>query len=170
MALVTVAAFLFFEQRDSSALIRKLVWSIVIPVGHSGSAYMVFGPLGKMTRILSARMSCGPEPRDQLPPLLFTLTVTAYLAASLRVWPLNTHMSQLHMTLQLCCAILASHAQMEPGICCLDCASRKVSSFAHMLQGQGFLQASWRFACSAATCWSERLTMRRHGFCGHGRC
>ncbi|CAL5229422.1 g12744 [Coccomyxa viridis] len=31
MALVTVAAFLFFEQRDSSALIRKLVWSIVIP-------------------------------------------------------------------------------------------------------------------------------------------
>ena len=32
MALVTVAAFLFFEQRESSALIRKLVWTIVIPV------------------------------------------------------------------------------------------------------------------------------------------
>lgn len=32
MALVTAAAFLFFEERDSSALIRKLVWSIVIPV------------------------------------------------------------------------------------------------------------------------------------------
>ena len=34
MALVTAAAFLFFEERDSSALIRKLVWSIVIPVGR----------------------------------------------------------------------------------------------------------------------------------------
>ena len=32
MALVTAAAFLFFEERDSSALIRKLVWSIIIPV------------------------------------------------------------------------------------------------------------------------------------------
>ncbi|CAK0787203.1 hypothetical protein CVIRNUC_010419 [Coccomyxa viridis] len=31
MALVTAAAFLFFEERDSSALIRKLVWSIIIP-------------------------------------------------------------------------------------------------------------------------------------------
>ncbi len=32
MALVTVAAFLFFEERNSSALIRKLVWSMVVPV------------------------------------------------------------------------------------------------------------------------------------------
>ena len=74
MALVTVAAFLFFEQRDSSALIRKLVWSIVIPVGHSGSTYMVVGPLGKMTRVLCAWMPCGPEPHDQLSPLLCTCT------------------------------------------------------------------------------------------------
>ena len=34
MALVTVAAFLFFEERESSALIRKLVWSIIIPVSR----------------------------------------------------------------------------------------------------------------------------------------
>ena len=32
MALVTAAAFLFFEERKSSALIRKLVWSIIVPV------------------------------------------------------------------------------------------------------------------------------------------
>lgn len=34
MALLTVAAFLFFEEHASSALIRKLVWSIIVPVGH----------------------------------------------------------------------------------------------------------------------------------------
>ena len=35
MALVTMAAFLFFEERESSALIRQLVWSIIIPVSRS---------------------------------------------------------------------------------------------------------------------------------------
>ena len=37
MALLTMAAFLFFEERASSALIRKLVWSIIVPVSHCSS-------------------------------------------------------------------------------------------------------------------------------------
>ena len=40
MALVTAAAFLFFEERDSSALIRKLVWSIVIPVRRPAISFV----------------------------------------------------------------------------------------------------------------------------------
>ena len=51
MALVTVAAFLFFEQRDSSALIRKLVWSIVIPVGHLQLFRLTSSPLDEGARV-----------------------------------------------------------------------------------------------------------------------
>ena len=48
MALVTVAAFLFFEQRDSSALIRKLVWSIIIPVRQPQRFVMTFTHLMRL--------------------------------------------------------------------------------------------------------------------------